>query len=309
MATELPITKNPTARYVPWTIGLMMYLASIAAFLFIICFHFFGSWKHDFLTHVTLEIPTQTLFSEDLSARDIEDVKNQIVHLLQPTLDPSLDHDFPIKNISLFSIEEEQKLLSLWLGDDTINLRDLPLPLLMEIELYPDQPFNKTAFEERLKLINSSIRLLPPPHHFSNLAMFGFSLEIFLLALMMTFIITAILTISFAARTSLLIHKYVIDILSLLGASDQVIAQEFQYHARSMAIRGALICYCLLLPTFFLGILLFNNDTLFSLPFFALHYNAWSVLLALGVPVFMGFFMLISSRFNIQKMLKQLNRS
>jgi len=297
MISDLPITKNPAARYVPWTVGLMMYLASLAAFLFIVGFHFFGSWRHDLRTHITLEIPTYSLFTSTNSSNDLSTLLPKIKDVVEKT--PGVIH------ISILSPSEGQKLLSPWLKDQEILLKNLPLPTLIEIEKNPET-FNAPLLETSLKKIFPLIRIINHQTHFSKIFILGMSLEVFLLTLMSAFFCTSLLTLSFATRTSLLIHKNIIDILSLLGASDVIIAKEFQSHARIMAIKGALTAYILLFLTTFLALFLFQGYEMFSFPFFIIHFS-WDLFLALLVPVLMGFFMIFSARLSIQRLLKKLD--
>ncbi|MBS0185192.1 MAG: hypothetical protein JSS34_02400 [Proteobacteria bacterium] len=299
MASDLPITKNPAARYVPWTVGLMMYLASLAAFLFIVGFHFFGSWRHDLRTHITLEVPTHSLFTSTNPSNDISTLIQKIKEVVQKT--PGVVH------ISVVSPSDGQKLLSPWLKDQQILLKNLPLPTLIEIEKHPDT-FNAPLLENSLKRIFPLIRIINHQTHFSKIFILGLSLEIFLLTLMSAFFFTAFLTLSFATRTSLLIHKNIIDILSLLGASDVIIAKEFQSHARIMAIKGAITAYVLLFLTAFLAFFLFQGHEMFSFPVFIMHFS-WDLFLGFLVPVLMGSFMIFSARLSIKRLLKKLDHA
>lgn len=298
MSSDLPITKNPAAQYVPWTVGLMMYLASLSVFLFILGFHFFGSWRHDLSTHITIEIPTQNLFSQTLSSQELKALTDKIIGILKNTPE--------VKNITLLSQEENQALLSPWLGAQN-TLKLLPLPILIEVEKTHKEALELSVLESSLKKIFPPLRVINYHTHFSKVFLLGLSLEIFLLALMSAFFITAFLTLSFAARTSLLIHRNIIDILSLLGANDKVIAKEFQNHARTMAIRGASTAYALLLMTLALGMFLFKEDTGFSFPSLLLNHFSWGIFLGFLIPVIMGIFMVFSARLSIQKLLKKLD--
>ncbi|HQS84731.1 MAG: hypothetical protein B7Y25_07310 [Alphaproteobacteria bacterium 16-39-46] len=300
MASDLPITKNPAARYVPWTVGLMMYLASLAAFLFIVGFHFFGSWRHDLLTHVTLEIPKHSLLTSTLSQNDLDTLILKIKDVVQKT--PGVTH------ITVISPQMGQKLLAPLLGDQQIILKNLPLPTLIEIEKNPEI-LDVSILEASLKKIFPPLRVINHQTHFSKIFILGFSLEVFLLTLMSAFFVTALLTLSFATRTSLLIHKNIIDILSLLGASDAIIAKEFQSNARTMAIRGAGTAYILLLLTALLGFFLFQRHETFSFPFFFLNHLSWTLFLGLLVPLLMGFFMIFSARLSIGRLLKKLDHA
>ena len=292
MASDLPITQNPAARYVPWTVGLMMYLASLAAFLFIVGFHFFGSWRHDLLTRITIEVPTHSLLSSTLSPQELEMLTQKIVATTQET--PG------VIRATVISPQQGQKLLAPWLGDQQIILKNLPLPTLVEVEKHADV-LNVSVLETTLKKIFPLVRVINHQTHFSKIFILGFSLEIFLLALMSAFFITAFFTLSFATRTSLLIHKNIIDILSLLGASDEIIAKEFQYNARTMAIRGATTAYGLLFITGLLGFFLFKEHETFSFPL------SWDLLLGLLAPLLMGTFMVFSARLSIGRLLKKLD--
>ena len=301
MSTELPITKDPAARHVPCTIGLMMYLASLAALLFIMGFHFFGSWRHDLITHATVEVPTQDITSQTMSPETLKDITTQVIDTLQKT--PGLE------NVSMLKQKNAQDLLSPWLGNDPQTYENLPLPILIDIKKDPKKILNIALLEASLKTISPLIRVIDHKSQFSNVTFFGISLEIFILVIMGILFITAVFTLSFAARTSLLIHRNIIDILSLLGASDLYIAKEFGRSAQNLALKGAGMCYILLFITSLMGIFIFKDMDVFSSSLLFLDQMSFDLCLVLCVPLLMGIFMIFLARINVKKLLGKLGPS
>lgn len=298
MSAELPLTKDPTARHVPWTIGLMMYLGSLAAFFFIIGFHFFGSWEHDLITHMTIEIPTQDMSSQMISPETLNNITNQTIHILRQT--PG------IKDISILNQKNSQDLLSPWLGNDPLTYKDLPLPILIDLKKDPTKTLNLSLLESSLKTVFPLIRIIDHKSQFSSVALLGFSVEIFILIVMGILFTTATLTLSFAARTSLLIHKNIIDILSLLGATDLYIAKEFRKSAQNLAIKGAGMSYALLFITGLIGFFIFKDLDVFSTSLLFLDQMSTDVWFVLAIPLLMGVFMIFSARISVEKLLRRL---
>lgn len=298
MSTELPITKDPTARHVPWTIGLMMYLASLAALLFIVGFHFFGSWHHDLTTHISIEIPAQDTTSQTMPPEVFKGIIHQTMDIIRKT--PGL------KDIAVLDQKNSKDLLSPWLGNDPLVYENLSLPVLIDIKKDPSTLLNMPLLEDSLKKIFPLIRIIDHKSQFSNIALFGFSIEIFILVIMGILFTTAILTLSFAIRTSLLIHRNIIDILSLLGATDQYIALEFRKSAQNLALKGAAMCYILLIVTGILGIFIFKDLDVFSTSLLFLDQTSAYLYLVLCVPLLMGLFMVFSTRISVERLLKKL---
>ena len=55
--TDLPLDRDTTARFLPWIIGFMVYLAMIAATVALLVDHVTQRWQRDLSGQLTVELP------------------------------------------------------------------------------------------------------------------------------------------------------------------------------------------------------------------------------------------------------------
>jgi len=104
------------------------------------------------------------------------------------------------------------------------------LPVLIDIALADEAAFNVSLLTQALKAISPQIQIIDDrewQHQVSNLIR-----TVVILASLLTFLIllATLVTTTFATRTSLLIHRQIIEVLHLIGATNIYISQQFQRH-------------------------------------------------------------------------------
>ena len=55
--TDLPLDRDTSARFLPWIIGFMVYLAMIAATVALLVDHVTQRWQRDLSGQLTVELP------------------------------------------------------------------------------------------------------------------------------------------------------------------------------------------------------------------------------------------------------------
>jgi len=120
--------------------------------------------------------------------------------------------------------------------------------------------FNMAQLSATLERINPHIRLIDHRAWHQSVASSSTILETTLLFIIGFIVISILGTIAFTTQTSLLMHRSIIEILSLIGASDNYIAQQFQRYALSMGIRGSIIGFILLVLTVISWLWFFDWD-------------------------------------------------
>ncbi len=137
------------------------------------------------------------------------------------------------------SMEDTRKLLEPWLGTD-LNLDDLPVPLLITVEIDPRNPPN-------LQALAADLRSAIPGAQLDDHSVWQGQIRSaanwikwtsFLVLFLMLFATVAIIV--FATRGAMSSNRDVVDVLHLVGARDRFIAREFESHFLLLGLKGGL---------------------------------------------------------------------
>ena len=290
--SDIPLNADPSGRFVPWIIALMVYLATISLMVAFIVSALVHRWDTGFSQRLSIEIPASNIFNPQGDSEGAK-IREQIIQALLKT--PG------IGSVRTLPRDEMVSTLKPWLGEGT-DVSQLPLPTLLEVEISNRAHLNDRLLTQSLKSLLPGIIIEDHQgwqHGFLDLA---YSAQVIGLLIVSMIILAAISTIAFTSQTSLIIHRSVIEILYLVGATDTYIARQFQNHALRVGIKGGTVGFCLSLGTFIL------------LKFFARHLDTtlfeevistsmlWGI--AILVPFFVTLFMMISARVAVKIALK-----
>jgi len=212
---DLPLKNDIAARFLPLIVGLMVYLGTLCLVFTLFITQTTRSWEMQFTSHLTVEIPTSpTLASGPLQA--------QVLTLLKQT--PG------IRQASAVPPKDLEKLLASLLETKT-PIDATMLPILIDISLEEKKNLDTPALTKKLQSISPHIQLIDDREWQHQVS--GLIDMIVLLASLLTVLIlgTTLVTTTFATRTSLLIHRQIIEVLHLIGATNTYIGQQFQKHA------------------------------------------------------------------------------
>ncbi len=92
-----------------------------------------------------------------------------------------------------------------------------------------------------MKEISDEIRLDDHTQTRNTMGKIAKSIQVISISIVMLIILGAISIIAFTAQTSLIIHRNVIEILYLVGATPNYIARQFQSHATSVGMQSFII--------------------------------------------------------------------
>ncbi|MEB3701888.1 Cell division ATP-binding protein FtsX [Candidatus Bealeia paramacronuclearis] len=212
---DLPLGKEPSARLVPWIIALMIYLGCL---LMGATFYTIGQahhWESQLGASVTIEVP----LSKSLSSATAQERVFSIVNQMKG-----------VKSVQVVSQDEIQTLLKSWIPENS-DVTSLPLPLIVDVALEPHAKIDLAHLENLLKTISLEVHLVdhrPWIQEVQNVIWIVISLSSIILGFLL---ICITFTTIFATRTSLLIHRQIIEVLHLIGATPTYISRQFDTHA------------------------------------------------------------------------------
>ncbi len=212
---DLPLKNDIAARFVPKIVALMVYLGTLCFVFTLFMVHSTQSWKTQFTTDLSIEVPT---FPETSSSA----LQLRILQFLNRT--PGVHHASAIPQ------KEMEHLFHSLLGKE-INPDLISLPIVIDVTLDGKETVDIQTLEAHLKNISPHIEVMD--HRAWQSQVSNLIHTVVLLALMITSLIlfAALATTTFATRTSLLIHRQIIEVLSLIGATNSYIANQFQINA------------------------------------------------------------------------------
>lgn len=235
--SDVPLEKDASARFLPWLIGFMVYLAALALIATVAVANLAERWDNGLTGRMTVQIPPPdpAAGGPDLTSR------------VQTVLDV-LRSQPGVQRADTVSEDRMQRMLRPWLGDNAESA-DLPLPRLISVTTTPG---SAVTAEELQNAIAPAVPDAIVDDHQQALGRFlDIIWTVRMLALLVLALVTgaAVITIVFVTRTGLAIHRSVIELLHLIGAQDGYVAAQFQRHAMRLGFAGGVIGLALALVT------------------------------------------------------------
>lgn len=275
---DLPLKSDIAARFLPMIVGLMVYLGTLCLVFTLFIIHITQSWEMQFTTHLTVEIPSQPkVASGPLQA--------QVLSLLKRT--PG------VRQAAAVPPKDMEKLLASLLETKTM----IDLPILIDISLEKNKKFDANTLTKQLQNISPHIQLIDDrewQHQIGTLIN-----TIVTLASLLTLLIlcATLITTTFATRTSLLIHRQVIEVLHLIGATNTYIGQQFQRHALRQGLIASTVGATMACLTFG-GVILLLEKIGFSAAFNTSFFSEALCVFVLA-PFITSFCMMLAARLTV----------
>ncbi|MCX8506809.1 MAG: hypothetical protein ORN98_09385 [Alphaproteobacteria bacterium] len=265
-----PFSADASRKIVPSIIGGMVFLAVLSLALALSLIRLSQDWQSDLVGGATVQIPAPN----DLPREQIERHVAAALELLKNT--PGVINATPVSEAQTHALlspwfgeggdngqnrarpenqrtsksgkvtlGESAKLGGLLPKETTFaqfadsDWLDLPIPRLIDVTLDADQ-FDGEKFRQNLATKLPGASFDDHISWLSGLMTMAHSLQILSFLVVILVGGVAILTVSFTTHSGMEIHRDVIDVLHMMGAQDQFIADKFVRYQAGLALRGAL---------------------------------------------------------------------
>lgn len=232
--SDLPLDRDALARYLPWIIAFMVYLASLALAGVLILDDLAGRWDKGVSATLTVQIP-----ATDDAANDAR-LTAAVVEKLRAVPD--------VVSAEAVGREQIMALLEPWLGSVAAD-EDLPLPHLIDVQLSPGGRIDAEALSRRLARIAPGAMVDDHGVWLNRLLRLLHAVEALATGILLLMGLATAGTVVFTTRTGLAIHQDVIEVLHLIGARDAYVARQFGQRALTLGLRGGLFGLALAVPT------------------------------------------------------------
>ena len=278
---DLPLERDPSGRFLPWLIALMVYLAALALVCAMVMNKVSERWDTGLSGSITVQIPPP----QSPAKESLRDAAGQAA--AAASIDAVIEILLATPGVlSARALEPDEiaQLLQPWLGAEA-SFADLPLPALLAVGIDPAAAPN---FETLSRQLAEAVPGTVLDDHQSWLGqLLDLARSIELVAGLVVFLVgaSAVAMVVFATRMGLAIHSRVIELLHLIGAQDSYVAREFEFHALKMALRGGVFGLLMAVITVLLVARLFERMEAALLPDLTLSPIEWALLALLPLAV------------------------
>jgi cell division transport system permease protein len=292
-SAALPLDEDGSTRLLPWLVGFMVFLASLATGAGFAIDTALSRWDDGLRGSLTVQLP-QPILGGKLAPASIE----KAVQLLHGTAG--------IRTVQALDQHQEAQLLQPWLGE-SVEAGQLPLPILIDVQRDDSAALDLSGLAGQLgqivpgAIVEAHGAWLDRLFRVAALVEIGAGLIVALIGS------AATLTVIFTTRTGLMIHASVVDLLHVIGAPDSYVASQFQWHAFRLGLRGGIIGLALALVAFaVLGFSARQGGTAVAdlAPGFSLPIIAWGLIGLL--PLIMGLVGLLTARWTVLRILARM---
>jgi len=228
--STLPLAGDASARFLPWLVAFMVFLACLAVAGVLAMERVLARWDRDLSGEITVQIPA----GSDAIERQLR--LEAVIALLQTT--PG------VRSLTVLGEDEVLELLEPWLGTAATALA-LPLPTLIAVTLDTRHPPDLAALQTGLAAAAPGTLVDDHQRWLGDLMALADSIRAAALLVVGLVGLAAVISVIFVTRTGLDIHREVIELLHLMGAQDRYIARQFQRHALGLGLRGGLFGFIL----------------------------------------------------------------
>jgi cell division transport system permease protein len=233
--TDLPLDHDAHARFLPWLIAFMVYLAVLAVTGILVLNSTVTRWDQGI---------SGTLTVQAMPADGASDVDPKV---LQDAL-AVLSSTPGVLNVALLDKEETLALVEPWLGE-MAGEADLPLPRLIDVAIDADAGIDIDALGRRLAIAAPGVSVDDHRVWLDRLVRLLQTLQWIALSVVMIIFLVTIGTVVFTTRTGLAIHGEAIHVLHLIGAYDSYVARQFAGRALWLGLKGGVIGLAFAIPT------------------------------------------------------------
>lgn len=266
--------------FLAWMIGLMVFLAALAIAAALAADGAAARWARSLAGTATVQVPADAANKLDALAAALRGV-------------PGVRQARPI------GLEETRALLEPWLGTE---LRDLPLPRLVDLELAPGADL--AAIQKRAAEAVPGAVLDDHRGWADRLAGVATAIQAAAIVVVLLVAAAAALLIVFATRAGLEAQRSVVELLHLVGARDGWIARQVERQALLLALEGGTGGLFLAAAVIAATLWLSSGDRLRLLPQFEIAPAAWLSLVAL--PAAAGLVAMLTARIAVLRALRRL---
>lgn len=232
--TDVPLRNDPASRFLPWMVGLQVFLATLALAAAMLMATVGDTWRASLSGTLTVQVPPLVAGGPDAAApADATADDARVVAALDLLRETS-----GVESARRISDSRIGEMLEPWLGSTALGI-DLPMPALIDVAVASDATIDVEALAMRLDRAVPGAVVDDHAVWLRRLVEFAGVAEAIALTVIVLVMVSAVVTVVFTTRTGLAIHRDVVEVLHLIGAHDSYVARQFQVHTFRLSAIGA----------------------------------------------------------------------
>lgn len=156
-----------------------------------------------------------------------------------------------VTEVTVLSDNELNALLEPWLGNN-VDIELLPIPKLIDVKISSKAQFDYKELMVKLSEISPQASINDHNLWLSRLLRFINSLKMLAVTVLIMVALACIAAIVYAVRTGLNIHREIINILHIMGATDEYIAMNYVKQISLLSLGAGIIGIILAVPAIML---------------------------------------------------------
>jgi len=220
---DLPLANDPTARFLLLITAVMVYLAALALAGALAVSDMARRWDSGLSGGLTVQVVPQS----GPGAVPVAERLETTLAILRGT--PGIARAEPLAS------EQLARLLEPWLGKEGASDPLLPVPTVVDVTA--SGPVDLPALKARLEAV-PGVTLDDHATWLADLRAFAGSVRMAAFGIVLLVGGAAMMSVVFAVRAGLAIHRNVVELLHLMGAPDRYVARQFEAHVSGLCLRG-----------------------------------------------------------------------
>jgi cell division transport system permease protein len=220
--SDFPFEKSTSSRVLPWVIGALIYLATLAVLGCQGVYRTIETWHIALSEHITIEIPVT------------QKTKEAALDQLQKFL-LTLEKEPWLLKAEIMPEDRVQELIAAWIGDISLT-KTLELPILVDLHVAPGQQVSLEGVEEQVTSVFPEAALHNHAEWYNSVLRYASFAQFFSITLALLTAMIVMGTVVFATHSSLVVHQRIINILQLIGATDTYVAAQLEKRTLRMAL-------------------------------------------------------------------------
>ncbi|HUK59307.1 MAG TPA: FtsX-like permease family protein [Stellaceae bacterium] len=218
-AIDIPFDRDGSGRFLPWLIGVMVYLAALAAAGSLVLDRALESWNRGLEGTLSIELPPPAASGDGGLAAALAALK-------------ATDG---VRSARALDRGEIARLLEPYLGADLPQ--QLALPRMIDVKIDPAR-LDRAALAAKLAAVAPGAVVDDHRVWLDRLATLVRAAEATGLLIVFLIAAAAVATVIFTTRTGLSVHRDVVELLHVIGARDGYIAHQFERQALKLGLAG-----------------------------------------------------------------------
>lgn len=287
---DIPLQQRIGTEFLVMLIALMTVLATLSGLASLSLAALSNGWEKNLQNNLTIEIPATT--------QNRETATQQAEKIL-----PLIKNTEIVESAEILKDADYEKLLSPWLGAGITEIDDLPLPILINVTLKNRDKNQIEKLSETVKSISPDININANENWLNDLSALARSVNIAAMLLIVFIGLVTILSISGAVRSRMAVHQSELQLLHLMGASDNYILKQFRHYILNITIKGIAIGMGMA-SLFIICLWLIGNNSTTALPHIS--FKAEYLIVPPLVFLFMTGLCLLSSKRTVLRVLQEM---